>query len=70
MANEQSHASMHLTVTERPFSAGVRPNPDGGWLAEVHLSDGATLTKWFPQEEDARRYPDELADWLRHRRGE
>ena len=69
MANQQSQRSMRVTDTERLFSSAVRPNPDGGWLTEVSLCDGATLTKWFPTEDDARRYPDELASWLERGRG-
>ena len=48
-----------------PFAASVRPDERGGWLAEVNLGEGASLTKWFVTEEDAVRYLQELADWLR-----
>jgi hypothetical protein len=46
------------------FSASIRPNRDGGWLTVVHLGDGASLTKWFPSQDEAKRYPGELAEWL------
>jgi hypothetical protein len=31
----------------------------------VDLGDGMTLSKLFDREDDARRYGDELAGWLR-----
>ena len=51
-------------LTHPSFSASVEPNRDGGWLTVVNLGDGASLTKWFPSQDEARRYPDELAAWL------
>jgi hypothetical protein len=46
------------------FSASVQRNRDGGWLTVVQLGDGATLTKWFSSQDEAERYPGELAEWL------
>ena len=70
MANEHSEHASTPPPTPRPFSASVRPNLDGGWLAEVNLGDGATLTKWFPSEAEASRYPEELVEWLSRDRGD
>jgi hypothetical protein len=42
----------------------VRPYGHGGWVSEVRLGDGASVSKWFATEEEARRYPRELAQWL------
>jgi hypothetical protein len=68
MENERSQPPTLADATPKPFSTAVRPNPDGGWLAEVNLGDGATLSKWFPSRHEAELYPEELAAWLRSRR--
>ena len=49
------------------FSTSVEAKDDGRWLAVVVLADGATVSKLFDTEEDAYRYGDELAAWLRTR---
>lgn len=57
-------------VTPHGFSAlaaRVVAAPQGGWVAVLDLGDGATLSKWFPSEGEARRYPHELAEWLNRR---
>ena len=64
MANEHSTRSTQSDTTTPAFSASVRPNRDGGWLTVVNLGDGTSLTKWFSSQDEARRYPDELAEWL------
>ena len=69
MANEHANRSVQSQTTTPGFSASVEPNRDGGWLTVVNLGDGASLTKWFPSQDEAKRYPDELAEWLT-RRGE
>ena len=53
----------------------VRPHGRSGWVSEVRLGDGASVSKWFATEDEARRYPRELAEWLlatgaSHRQGE
>jgi hypothetical protein len=54
-------------TTQTSFTATVRA--DGtGWVAEVELGDGASMTKWFSEKRAAERYPRELADWLTQRR--
>ena len=64
MANEQPPKSMQSPTTNSELSASIQPNRDGGWLTVVHLGDGASLTKWFASQDEAQRYPDELAAWL------
>jgi hypothetical protein len=63
MADEHPTTAVESDTTPA-FSASIRPNHDGGWLAVVHLGDGASLTKWFSSQDEAKRYPDELAAWL------
>ena len=48
-----------------PFSTSVASTPRGEWLTVVDLGDGITLSKLFDREDEARRYGDELAGWLR-----
>ena len=64
MANEHPAKSVQSHATPATFSASVQPNRDGGWLTVVNLGDGASLTKWFANQDEATRYPDELAAWL------
>jgi hypothetical protein len=64
MANEHPRAPAQSEMTQCGFSASVEPNQDGGWLTVVNLGDGASLTKWFASQDEAQRYPDELAAWL------
>lgn len=64
MANEHATGRVQPETTTPAFSSSVRPNLDGGWLTVVNLGDGASLTKWFPSQDEARRYPNELAEWL------
>ncbi|MGE5098546.1 MAG: hypothetical protein ACM3SX_01015 [Deltaproteobacteria bacterium] len=40
----------------------------GGWIIEIVLGDGATVSKWFPDAESARRYPLDLQIWLESKR--
>ena len=68
MANEHPLKSVQPETTNAGFSASVQPNRDGGWLTVVNLGEGASLTKWFASQDEARRYPDELAKWLTHGR--
>jgi hypothetical protein len=68
MANEHPPKSVQPETTSARFSASVQPNHDGGWLIVVNLGEGASLTKWFASQDEARRYPDELAKWLTHGR--
>jgi hypothetical protein len=51
-----------------PFAASIGPDADGGWLTVVLLHDGASVSKWFEDEDAARRYPIELAAWLQRKR--
>ena len=64
MANEHPAKSVQSDATSAAISASVQPNRDGGWLTVVNLGDGASLTKWFANQDEAKRYPDELAAWL------
>ena len=64
MANEHPAKSVQSHTTPETFSASVQPNRDGGWLTVVNLGDGASLTKWFASQDEAKQYPDELAAWL------
>ena len=67
MAIEQLPECETTDGTDSPFTAIFTANADGGWLTVLKLGDGATLSRWFPDEEDARRYPDELTAWLNGR---
>jgi len=69
MVSEQLPGRITPDATDRPFTAIVTTHADGGWLSILKLGEGATLNKWFPDEEGARRYPDELAAWLSWRNG-
>jgi hypothetical protein len=64
MGNEHPPNQAQSGMTQPSFSCSVEPNRDGGWLTVVNLGDGASLTKWFPSKDEARKYPDELAAWL------
>lgn len=63
MADEHAHGAAQPQTTA-VFSASVQPTHDGGWITVVHLGDGLSLTKWFPSEDEAHKYPEELAAWL------
>ena len=54
-------------VDAPPFVVDVRPDANGGWLTEIKLGDGASLTRWFADPKDAYEYPHELASWLKGR---
>jgi hypothetical protein len=64
MANEHSRSVMSSAGIQQELSASVTENPDGGWITRVELGDGASLSKWFDDQTDARSYADELAAWL------
>ena len=64
MANEHPAKPVQSDTTPTTLSASVQPNRDGGWLTVVNLGDGASLTKWFASQDEAKQYPDELAAWL------
>ena len=64
MASEHPTRPVESGTTTPEFSASIHPNRDGGWLTVVNLGDGASLTKWFPSQDEATRYPGELAEWL------
>jgi hypothetical protein len=64
MIHEQPQHPVSAKVTVRPFSHSVTVHPDGGWLIVVDLSEGVTLSKWFPHEQDAYCYAEQLAAWL------
>ena len=49
------------------LSASVTSAPDGTWVTEVELGDGATISNRFTDEWEARTYPERLASWLHHR---
>ena len=53
-----------------PFSVTVEAHPPHGWLVVINLGEWASVTKWFEAEEEAVRYPEELADWLSRGREE
>ena len=55
-------------MADRESPSNVRVSADEvGWVTELTLDDGAIVTKWFETEEAARRYPLELAAWLRRK---
>ena len=68
MPDGRTLASPQSEPTLAMLSASVQPNRDGGWLTTVSLGDGASLTKWFASQDEALRYPEELAAWLRRGR--
>jgi hypothetical protein len=55
-------------ASAEPFSAHVAPDAEGGWLTVILLHDGASVSKWFEDEDAARRYPIELEAWLQRKR--
>jgi len=67
MRHDDPGSRVHAAATEPPttFSTFVAPTPRGEWVTVVDLGDGMTLRKLFDREDDARRYGDELAGWLR-----
>jgi hypothetical protein len=68
MTSKQSGTSMRLLIDHsRLFTASVIAGPVSGWVAVIDLGDGARVSHWFEEEEDARHYPDELAAWLAER---
>jgi hypothetical protein len=69
MGDDRPRLRVHAAATQPPttFSTSVAPTPRGEWLTVVDLGDGMTLSKLFDREDDARRYGDELAGWLRGR---
>jgi hypothetical protein len=61
-------ADPHLQPHARPpFAVSIEPLPEG-WLVVITLGEGASMSKWFEAKEDALRYPEELADWLKRGR--
>ena len=55
-------------MADHQTPSNVRVSADEmGWVTELTLEDGAIVTKWFETEEAARRYPLELAAWLRRK---
>lgn len=72
--DEDRNAGGHGRVQLSPDCehSGVFPTrlvPDGGgWIIEIVLGDGATVSKWFPDAESARRYPLDLQTWLESKR--
>ena len=68
MATERLPAPIRDTASlVAPFDAVIRADLEG-WVTIIDLGKGATLSKWFPDEEHARRYPVELMSWLSRRR--
>jgi hypothetical protein len=67
MGDDQPRRRVPSAATQPPttFSTSVASTPRGEWLTIVDLGDGMTLSKIFDREDDARRYGDELAGWLR-----
>jgi hypothetical protein len=50
------------------LTASITPAPNGHWVARIDLGAGASVSRVFPDEEQARRYPEELEAWLSQRR--
>jgi len=67
MDNERSPGRLSSDREQRPLSAAVAQSSEGGWVAVVHLGEGATVSKWFEHEQDAYGYEDELSKWLAER---
>ena len=67
MRDDERGRRVHSAATQPPttFSTSVAPTRRGEWVTVVDLGDGMTLSKLFDREDDARRYGDELAGWLR-----
>jgi hypothetical protein len=51
------------------FPAQVTAAVRGGWVTVIDLGVGTTLSRWFPDEEHARRYPEQVIEWLQQNRG-
>jgi hypothetical protein len=54
----------------RPFTTSVTMAADGVWVTIVDFGLGATLTRLFDNEHDARAYGGKLAVWLATRPAE
>ena len=66
--NEQPQVLARLEHVQRPFTTSICSEPDsGGWITVVNLGEGATLSRWFEDQDQAERYGDELEAWLSRR---
>ena len=72
MHDDEGRRQVHRAETQPPttFSTSVAPTNRGEWLTIVDLGSGITMSRLFDCEDDALRYGDELADWLRRGAGE
>jgi hypothetical protein len=61
-----------LETSERRdrLAASITATADGRWLTRIDLGGGASLSRLFPDEEQARRYPEDLVAWLGQRESE
>jgi hypothetical protein len=69
MADGQSDVlPSHTRLLDR-CRTSVTHGSHGGWVTTIDLGEGASVSRWFPEEQDAHRYPQELAEWLMRGRG-
>ena len=66
MANEHQAPTVR-SDNVYPFSTSVSLDPMGGWVTTIQLDGGASVSKWFEAEADAREYPSEIIAWLEER---
>ena len=67
MDDEHNGPQLSSAPASAPLKGTVAPHPDGGWVALISLGDGASMTKWFADRDQAEGYEAELAEWLASR---
>jgi hypothetical protein len=67
MDNAQPARPLSSDQPERQLTTDVTPSPQGGWVAVVNLGEGATVSKWFDDEQEAQHYEEALLEWLAQR---
>jgi len=72
MHKDALRRQVHRAETQPPttFSTSVAATNRGDWMTVVDLGNGVTMSRLFDREDDALRYGDELAAWLRREGGD
>ena len=67
MIDDERRRQVYQAETQPPttFATSVAPTSRGDWITIVDLGSGITMSRLFDCEDDALRYGNELAEWLR-----
>lgn len=72
MPDDEPRRQVYRAETQPPttFSTTVAAADHGSWMTTVDLGSGITMSRLFDRKDEALRYGDELAAWLRHGGGD